>query len=337
MKKKIIGVVGIAIIVVMLLFLTGCGNTNEIPTNQNTLYQNTVESGSSEEESQNKKVSAEYYGKFVNYPIDLNNDKDNTNDWKIFYSDENNIFLISADYVLSDSVYLNLDNAGINRVNKFNSISFYESYIYNVNWKDLDNNIDTLKNNGLADINSSIIDNYMLRTYYKSYPNSTNINAKATASLLDINNWSGLVDDIYGESAIGSPTLEMWIASWNEKGYIHLYCNNCTEEGYCVGITDKPETTRIDEISTLDNNGYNDTLYFPHKETYEGCSGYFLASPSANELDMSSDLKGISPQGRIGNCKYDSSHYGIRPVVALKSNVTIQYESANGVIELICN
>ena len=284
MKKKIIGVVGIAIIVVMLLFLTGCGNTNEIPTNQNTLYQNTVESGSSEEESQNKKVSAEYYGKFVNYPIDLNNDKDNTNDWKIFYSDENNIFLISADYVLSESVYLNLESAGMNRVASSTDTP-YNSYIYNVNWKD----INKLYNNGLKEIDSSTINKYMLNEYYNNYSNSTNINAKATASLLDTNNWSRLVDDIYGESAIGSPTLEMFVASWNEKGYTPLYCNNCTEEGYYIGLTDKPETTRIDEI---DSNGYNDTLYFPHQETYEGCSGYFLASPSANAFNQSTDLKG---------------------------------------------
>ena len=176
----------------------------------------------------------------------------------------------------------------------------------------------------------------MLKTYYEKYPTSTNNNAKATASLLNTSAWSGLVDDIYAESAIGSPTLEMWVASWNDKGYTPLYCNNCSSEGYFIGTTSMPESTRLD-ITEIEDSGYDDTLYFPYKDSYEGCSGYFLASPSANQYNLSSDLKGISPSGIIGNCEYDSSHYGIRPVVELKSNVTIQYENDLGVIELICN
>ena len=335
-KKK--GIAVLLILMMSLFLLTGCGNSNEdeLLNNQSNLNQKEEDIDNTIKNETTKKVSSEYYGKFVNYPIDLNNDKDNTNDWKIFYSDENNIFLISADYVLSDSEYLSLDKAGINKVNKFSSMP-YSSYIYNVSWKDWDNNTDTANNNGLSDISQSIIDKYMLKTYYDNYKNSSNINVKATASLLNTNNWSRLVDDIYGESAIGSPTLEMWVASWNEKGYTPLYCNNCTAEGYYIGSTDKPETNRLDKISTLDSNGYNDTLYFPHKETYEGCSGYYLASPSANTFNLGGDLKGISPQGIIGNVTYDSCRDGIRPVVALKSNVTIQYESENGVIELICN
>ena len=330
--KKILIIIGIALAITASVTVIVVRN-NSTKDTDNTEY----EISSSQQET-SKKVSAEYYGKFVNYSIDLNGDRDNTNDWKIFYSDENTIFLISAGYVKSDSEYLRLDDAGMNRVCEFESNFLYEPYIYNVTWENLDEKIDTFNNNGLADVSQSIVDKYMLKTYYEKYSTSTNNNAKATASLLNTSVWSGLVDDIYAESAIGSPTLEMWVASWNDKGYTPLYCNNCTSEGYCIGTTNMPETTRLDLIETnIENSGYDDTLYFPYKETYEGCSGYFLASPSANQYNLSSDLKGISPSGIIGNCEYNSSHYGIRPVVALKSNVTIQYETDSGVVELICN
>ena len=329
MKKKIIGVGIVIIVVILLLFLTGCGSTNETSTNQDNLYQNTIKSVSNGEETQNKKVSVEYYGKFVNYPIDLNNDKDNTNDWKIFYSDENNIFLISADYVLSGSEYLTLEKAGMNRVD-LSSYPPFNSYIYNVKWED----IDKLYNNGLKEIDSSIINKYMLDEYHNKYPNSTNTNVKATSSLLDTNNWSRLVDDTYGESAIGSPTLEMWVSSWNEKGYTTLYCNNCTELGYFIDVTNIPQKPTV-ELFEQENNGCNDTLYFPHhNETFEGCAGYYLASPSASADYL---LNGIGAAGTIGMLNYESGYYGIRPVVALNSNVTIQYVNDNGVIELICN
>ena len=331
--KKILIVLGILLSITIVATIIIVKNNDETNTSTDN---NDIET-SDLSQKQTRKASPEDYGKFVNYSIDLNNDKDNTNDWKLFYSDENNIFLISSGYILGDSVYLDLEKAGMNKVHKFTSSFLYESYIHNVNWRNLDEEIDTFKNNGMEDINESIANQYLLKTYYNKYPTSTNNNAKATASLLNTDAWEGLVDDMFTESAIGSPTLEMWVASWNEKGYTPLYCNNCTEEGYCIGLTDNPQSTRLEDIAGLENSGYTDTLYFPYKESYEGCSGYFLASPSASEYDLSSDLKGISPRGIIGNCEYDSSHYGIRPVVALKSNVTIQNENNQGILQLICN
>ena len=45
-------------------------------------------------------------GSYVEYNVDLNNDNDYTNDWKLFYagneSGKNRLFLIAADYVPTD-------------------------------------------------------------------------------------------------------------------------------------------------------------------------------------------------------------------------------------------
>ena len=122
--KKILIIIGIALAITASVTVIVVRN-NSTKDTDNTEY----EISSSQQET-SKKVSAEYYGKFVNYSIDLNGDRDNTNDWKIFYSDENTIFLISAGYVKSDSEYLRLDDAGMNRVCEFESNFLYEPYIY---------------------------------------------------------------------------------------------------------------------------------------------------------------------------------------------------------------
>ena len=52
-----------------------------------------------------------------------------------------------------------------------------------------------------------------------------------TRRLLDTDAWSDLAlkkDDgtVYDESilAIGTPTMELWLAAWKQKGYTPLYC-----------------------------------------------------------------------------------------------------------------
>ena len=54
--------------------------------------------------------------------------------------------------------------------------------------------------------------------YIFSQPNSiNNLNMKAVLILLDTEVWNDFANGIEGAEAIGGPTLEMFIASWNEK------------------------------------------------------------------------------------------------------------------------
>ena len=44
-------------------------------------------------------ITSEDYGKYVNYNVDYDNDRTVSDDWRIFYNDGNNVYLISSDYV----------------------------------------------------------------------------------------------------------------------------------------------------------------------------------------------------------------------------------------------
>ena len=213
-----------------------------------------------DEENPSGDIDYEYgdagsYGDFVEYPIDLNGDGNLGNDWKIFYNNGTNIFIISADYIKFSSS-INYGGTGLT----FNST-------YNLYWE--------TELSAAQDTSKAALFGQTLWTDY-----STNANAKCVSAMLNTSNWTGFVDSTYADCAIGGPTIEMWVASYNAKGYTPVYCNNTNENGYFVGNTDKPGDYKY---SILDdsNNGYADTLYFPHQSAVDNCYGYKLSSPSA--------------------------------------------------------
>ena len=248
-------------------------------------------------------TEASHYGDYVEYSIDLNEDGNTTNDWRIFYNDGEHIFIIAADYVANTSSYLN--NAGT-------GMSTYSAY--GLYWIPAPSTA--------QDTSQAALFGQTLWTDY-----STNENARCVSTLLNTNNWTGFVDSTYGEYAIGGPTVEMWVASYNAKGYTPLYCNNTNSTGYYIGNTDTPTTTYY-ELDEDAKTGYGDTLYFPHQEAV---SDYWLASPSA--LNASSVMN-VSYDGDVGSDGYGNLRVGVRPLVSLKSEVKAVQNVETGVWEL---
>jgi hypothetical protein len=103
--------------------------------------------------------------------------------------------------------------------------------------------------------------------------------------MLDSANWTNFKDSNYALDAVGGPTIEMWVASWNAKGYTALE-TEINSTGYYIGkegedlagIADNWDETAggyyIDLSS--DTAGYGDELYYPHQEPVddENCYGY---------------------------------------------------------------
>ena len=181
-----------------------------------------------------KDISKNNYGDYVNYPIDLNKDGNTTNDWKIFYKDNNGyVYLIANNNQNLYTDILTLAGMQESTQNK-----------YCVYWKNIP------QYNEITDF---------VKTRYKMGWNKskTNPNIKSVSQLLNTNNWKNLVNTNYAIDAIGAPTVEMWVESWNEKGYKKLYYNNNGDTGYCVGDVEAPTTMHIEGLST------EDTLYFP--------------------------------------------------------------------------
>ena len=279
--------------------ITSSGNSAKV------IYEGNNEGfgGDTEENFADVVTDASYYGDYVEYPIDINEDENLSNDWRIFYNDGKRVFLISADYVPNNSSYLNNEATGM--------IAYTEG-TYSLYW-----------NPGPSSAQDVSQASLFGQTMWTDY--STNENARCVSALLNTNNWTGFVDSTYGEYAIGGPTIEMWISSYNAKGYTPLYCNNQNSNGYYIDCIDHPTETNHNVYTDI-NPGYDDTLYFPYQTVLNGCEGYWIASPSSyNEIS----LNVINSFGNVGYRGRAAIYYAVRPVIALKENISATKEENN--------
>ena len=229
-------------------------------------------------------------------------------EWKVFYATTDRIYLIASDYVH----YSKLTNAYKNGASCYNT----SDYPYSYYWASGGTSLETTGRQ----------DGIFMATGYTL--NGSNKNSKCVSGLLNTNNWTDFVDTNYADYAIGGPTLNMYIASWNAKGYTTLYTNTNTN-GYYVGTSANSETTYVDMSNTA---GYGDTLYYPHQSAYSNCYTYCLAAPSVFHTDS---IMCVSCNGSVsGYGSYYNDYFGVRPLVSLKSGVTLQ-ENSDGTVTLI--
>lgn len=242
----------------------------------------------------------EEISKYVHYEVDITGDSSYDNDWRVFYEEKDTTYLIAADYMLSSKVP---SVTGIETSNP-----------YNVWW-------DSFKSSEASDISKNVVNKYKL-SWWNDNSESTNKNAKATADLLNPSLWSDFA--IYeGIEAVGAPTLEMFIESWNAKGYETLYWDYI-DYGYTIGLEPSPTVRSVNVIEN-ETEGSKDTLYLPHtiietgENLYEGCNGYLIASP--NMAGKNTIFK-MFVNGGIGSGSIVQAGYsGLRPIIAVPSNL----------------
>ena len=256
-----------------------------------------------------------YYGlKVTNY--ESTNGQD---DWKIFYSDGEHIFLITGDYVdLSVENRLN-SNTGMTKIGTK----------YRVNWSSAPSSLQTNTDKNGNDIDSIVKTRFMATGYTL---NSSNSNSRCVSALLNTSNWESYKDNgNMAEYAIGGSTIEMWMASWNElcdKKYNKLsdklYCNNTNSNGYYVGTSSVPKYAYIDSSVMSAKDGYNNSLYYPRHESVsdgnEKCVTYWIASPSAS---YSSGVRYVNCSGSLYYDDYNYRIVGLRPVISLNSGIQV--------------
>ena len=251
-----------------------------------------------------------YYGlKVTNYES-----TNGQNDWRIFYSDGEHIFLITGDYV-----DLSVANEGTTKLNSNTGMTKIGEK-YRVNW-------------GLEPFSRQSVDD-IIKTRFKAtgYTLQSGIdNFKCVSRLLNASNWRNYKDNgNMAEYAIGGSTIEMWMDSWNNlykdiDG--ELYCNNTNENGYYVGTSSNPTSTTISYKVMSAKDGYNNSLYYPHhKKVSDGkseCTLYWLASPAAYN---SASLLEIACNGDIDT--YNPDEVGVCPVVSLNSGIKVNATDA---------
>ena len=300
MKKKILSILLIGILAVGL---TGCGK-EKTASEDNSKQSNT----NKDSNTLVGKISASNYGDTINYSAN------GIDDWKIFYNDGENVFIITSNLIPNSKV---VDGTGISRNAKYLGR-------YNVIW-DWDNS-EFKKYSGVSSIDKNLAKKYELN-WIEKYPNDTeHYNMKVVASLFDQNNWASFVDNNYADSAIGSPTIEMFINSWNAKHPdSKVYFGMGDENGYSIGKEENPTDNAVYSVKGLKE----DKLYNIVPETFgDDGMGMILASPN----QRGDDRVGGADDTSIGISDPFGDYNGVRPIVCLKANVNATYK--NGVWEL---
>ena len=234
-----------------------------------------------------------YYGKKVtNYKA---SDSD-TNTYRIFYVDKDNDFKDGY-----NTIYLKADFSG--SVHCSTSYDASQTLIKRMNplW--------ATKGNTVAAETTTI----------------SNKNEQAAAWLCDPSKWTAYCDTDKANYAIGGPSVEMYVKSYNQThGDDALGCQYQTNTvpGYIYKVKD-----------TIQNSGWytnDNTLDYSmtYKSMYCGQNGnktgaWWLASPSAR---ASKGVCGVTGNSARLDCGYYGSGRGVSPLVSLKSSFIPEVE-----------
>lgn len=283
-----------------------------------------------------KNKGAEFYSNFYGAVVTNYVSQNEYNQWKIFYADDEHFYLIASDYIeYTDE----LKGKGGNSFLQGNT-----TYNYKFGTSASDGVMHDYPNGTNEIINTKYATAEEIKAlnskYFNQYPEKhIESNKLAVASMLDTNVWKGYMDkeDLTGKAkyAIGGPTVEMLLDSYNQK--YNLF-NEHNMGKYQVDVPEEDNAGVGYKISTnygidgswessISSNylSTSDTLFVSQDST-TNASGYWLASPSAYN-DMYVVL--VSCYGVIGNNGFSVESYGFRPIVCLKSDTILQITGEN--------
>ena len=214
------------------------------------------------------------------------------NNWLLFYSDDENIYLIADDYISYD--YIPANSTG-HKPNKGFTSYTGAVYFYNV----------------LSDYtgSASIIDE-KLKALNNDYFNvkkysSTNNNMKAVAYMMDTNAWSGYEGE-YAEYAIGGPTIEMIMKSYSEKYGVDYRAQASSTIGYLASKDGGASWS--DYIASMLST--SDSTYVITSENI--ASGMWVASPSAySHYNSTNSIVYLNCDGSINSSTIDFGQWRV--------------------------
>ena len=322
-KKVLIVILLITVLVIGLFILTGCGNNN---TETSDVADATTKNTDTAKKEENKSKIGEY----VHYNVDLGIGDISTvdDDWVVFYEDKDKgiTYLISAYFAPTANTTLQTIFSKIDfEAGDENGVDCSQSHV------------------PYKEINEETAERFLLSWHGTRDSNKLSM----TRRLLDTDAWSDLSlkkadGTAYDNSilAVGTPTMELWLAAWKQRGYTPLYTgNNEAEEseagsaasqhgsGYYLAKTENPTQNDSIYFEYLDKTGYSsedenatDKVFFPKTAvTDEGCNTYWLAAPTASSSPSS--MFTISASGTYYQGTVYHSTAAIRPVVSLSTSL----------------
>ena len=252
--------------------------------------------GSAEEVANNP---SEYYGKTV-----TNYEANGVSDWKIFHSDGKNIYLITSGYIPVDKIPATKGGSAIVNINSnYPKAASLTPAIKDSNYSA-----------GSESISSDNPARKWLKTYLDSYSSSEN-NMKAVAYMLDTDVWNIYKTD-KAKYAIGGPTAEMLMESYSKKMGVDYQAKAVSATGYQIS-KDGGANWAYDYTGMLNTS---ETLYVLPSASTSGANAMWIASPSDS---LNNHVMLVYCDGYVHYNYYGNSPLGFRPVVCLKSGVSI--------------
>lgn len=243
----------------------------------------------------------EYYGKSI-----TNYSANGVEDWKIFYSDGNNVYIITSGYV--DPAKLPSKDGA--KPDQGDATNYPKAARFN--------NI-LGKYSGTANITDEKMKAFN-SDYFDNNYTSKNINMKAVAYMLDKDIWSDFVNRTVAEYAVGGPSVEMLLKSYCEK----------VPEKKDLYKTQAPSATGY-QVSNNGGTSYanrkngmlstSDTLYVLPSAATSGADAMWLASPSAYHGYY---VMNAHYDGSVNYYNYNAYMAGFRPLVCLNSDIQLE-------------
>lgn len=259
-------------------------------------------------------ISAEDYGAYVINYSPKSSITSNVG-WRIFHSDGTNVFLIADNYIETTDLPSSIKN-GEKTGNKPIVGNLVKTAAFTDN---------ILKDYIEAE---SITSEYKWLEQYNSRTDIygiVNNNIKSTAYMLDTIAWSEFAND-KAEYAVGAPTLELFVASYNVKhSDTPIYTQATSSTGY--QIKGGP-LAKEDYVDAMGIGSETEDLWVI--ESKNEAYGMWLASPS--NLSDDNNMY-IYYAGYITTAEYYNQWLGFRPIICLKSDTQlIKHENATGKI-----
>lgn len=258
-----------------------------------------------------KDVDSSYYGKNVsNYTLENNSTGEDIT-WKVFYADENNIYLIPTGAVNLALVPSKDGAKPENTDSKRPKAAPFDNVI-----EKYPNGVEGITDSKLKYLNSK---------FFK-YLEEKNVTVKkgagyseAIAYMMDKDIWTQSFKDKgqYAEYVVGGPTIELLFKSYNKKVYNNVEQYQTKVEnsngyyGYLVskggaGFDSYLNRDKLSRYVTLFNLGNGDG------------EGFWLASPGQGSIMI------FYYNGAITSYGTNSNIHGFRPMVCLKSDTALK-------------
>ena len=251
---------------------------------------------------------SKYYGKVVTGYTPTNGAT--VQNWKIFYADSNNIYLIADDYVEREYLPASTNSSGSVTTNKptaGNSSYARAAYFGDSLRADYSTGSARITDEKIKALNNS---------YFSQNFTSTNENMKAVAYMLDTKAWEGFKDaNGKAEYVIGGPTIEMLMNSYSQKHGVQYKAKASSTTGYQIS-TDNGTNWKNNMTTGSEYLDTSDSLYVITSKT--NAPYMWVASPS--EINVG-NLLYVNSDGGVNLNYYSGVGAGFRPIICLNSNV----------------